>query len=1138
MNLFIGLPQKLQLYKKRTISYRLGLIVLLFSFSATTLFAQEANYSVMEVVEVTFNSQQDYQNAYLDVDVWIELQKANAAEEVYKIPIFWDGGNTFRARLVATSPGTWSWKIINETVNNADPAFIDQSGSFTATAANAIANPNNHGFIRTAANNRTLEYADGTPFFFTADTSWSILTEVFGYDQANDITGISFKDYILARKEQGFNGMNVIASFPDDTYIGDYNKNKQFPNQTRGLWSDKTWGKKIGPNGATPFEMKAPSDAVTDWSEEVDYRKINPEYWQSVDQRMQFLSDEGFVTLFEAVRRHEQWPFRTEASEKDAFYNYMRYLWARYGCYNMIFSWVHLDSDPAVYKPWRSLVAHANEKLSEQLGDQMPYGQPRTAMSFSTTFTNWGNPNTSESQTYPGIPAALDVQNVSNEGRDERMHQWLNQLYDNIEQPAVNLEPFYAGWVESGDFNKITDGLDDTTMAQMQMYGSVLSGALAGHAWGDAWYAGAAEIWGTVTERMVPRNDPQVNALTSFESQSMGHLKTFVLDEGHEYGRLIPAADTHLSDSQNFVHTLAISDDEEFALGFFAGDSRTNPRAIPHLTNLKSNTNYLFEWWNVTTGGWVSAGKISTSGNGELQPPTLPNNDRTKNWAYRIRSEAYIGEEIVEEPVEEPVELYSLRINSGGDEIIFEGETFIADNYFDTGRTLDRPQTGLQDPFKTFRYSRSQVLGYDIPLENGEYTVKLHFAELWFGATGGGAGGVGNRVFDVRMEDKLMENNLDIFAEVGPDAMLTKSYTLTVTDGQLNLDFSSLDADGGTRHPVINAIEILEIAGDVNEEEEEIEEEEVEEEEVEEEELNGLIGHWPLDEQNGTYANDLSDEGRIGTLKNGLTFDTDKTGGKIEGAVEFNGVNERISLPDIDNHMQDGFTVSAWIKPSNAGGGYQGIVGSSTAGGFMMFIRKNKLTFKVTTNENGEKLIGAGSIQNNVWQLITCTYDGETMHWFIDGKNVHNESLPGTIKDKKVAWIGWSGWGEEFYQGAMDDVRLFNNALNEEQVLSLFENGHGTTAPAFLFTEEPEETDAAVHAYVYPNPTQGRFKITGLNAKPKEVIVLNFSGFKLFSFETAANEPEIDLSNYPEGVYIVTVIQNGLVDQSFKVVKE
>ncbi len=157
---------------------------------------------------------------------------------------------------------------------------------------------------------------------------------------------------------------------------------------------------------------------------------------------------------------------------------------------------------------------------------------------------------------------------------------------------------------------------------------------------------------------------------------------------------------------------------------------------------------------------------------------------------------------------EEPND-FALRINAGGVSTTYNGETFVDDIYFNTGNTLDRPQTGLPEPYQSFRFSRSQQMSYNIPIPDGEYTVNLYFAELWFGATGGGSGGVGSRVFDVNIEGILAEDNLDVFAEAGADAMLMKTHVVTVTGGELNIDFSSLAADGGVRHPVINAIEIL-----------------------------------------------------------------------------------------------------------------------------------------------------------------------------------------------------------------------------------------------------------------------------------------------------------------------------------------
>ncbi len=62
---------------------------------------------VWETQQLTFTAANSYKNAYTDVTVWIDLSGPGFKKRVYG---FWDGGNTFQLRFVATAPGTWSWK--------------------------------------------------------------------------------------------------------------------------------------------------------------------------------------------------------------------------------------------------------------------------------------------------------------------------------------------------------------------------------------------------------------------------------------------------------------------------------------------------------------------------------------------------------------------------------------------------------------------------------------------------------------------------------------------------------------------------------------------------------------------------------------------------------------------------------------------------------------------------------------------------------------------------------------------------------------------------------------------------------------------------------------------------------------------
>ena len=98
---------------------------------------------------------------------------------------------------------------------------------------------------------------------------------------------------------------------------------------------------------------------------------------------------------------------------------------------------------------------------------------------------------------------------------------------------------------------------------------------------------------------------------------------------------------------------------------------------------------------------------------------------------------------------------------------------------------------------------------YAIPVEeSGPYLVRLHFAELYWGARGGPPGAGGRRIFSVTAEGETVLEDLDVFAEAGPGTALIKEFVVDIQDGEVNLRFT---ARAGA--PMIAAIEVLRPAG-------------------------------------------------------------------------------------------------------------------------------------------------------------------------------------------------------------------------------------------------------------------------------------------------------------------------------------
>jgi N-acetylneuraminic acid mutarotase len=155
-----------------------------------------------------------------------------------------------------------------------------------------------------------------------------------------------------------------------------------------------------------------------------------------------------------------------------------------------------------------------------------------------------------------------------------------------------------------------------------------------------------------------------------------------------------------------------------------------------------------------------------------------------------------------------------LRLNAGGQAVTTGGVAWSADQYYSGGKSYSNPSVSgiaataddvLYTSQRTARGNRGSF-SYSIPLTAaGNYTVSLHFAEIWFGAPGGDPGGAGKRIFSANLEGGPVElADYDIFAEVGPATASVKTFELEVIDGTLNIAFTAK-----VDQPVISAIEVL-----------------------------------------------------------------------------------------------------------------------------------------------------------------------------------------------------------------------------------------------------------------------------------------------------------------------------------------
>ncbi len=112
--------------------------------------------------------------------------------------------------------------------------------------------------------------------------------------------------------------------------------------------------------------------------------------------------------------------------------------------------------------------------------------------------------------------------------------------------------------------------------------------------------------------------------------------------------------------------------------------------------------------------------------------------------------------------------------------------------------TTNKTITGTDHPAR-FANAREGMYEYRCDgLENGTYTVELNFAEI-------GNKDPNKRLFDVIIEGQLVLPALDISLEVGKNRALTKTFTVTVTDGVMNIRFITRTGFG---KPIVSALRV------------------------------------------------------------------------------------------------------------------------------------------------------------------------------------------------------------------------------------------------------------------------------------------------------------------------------------------
>lgn len=210
----------------------------------------------------------------------------------------------------------------------------------------------------------------------------------------------------------------------------------------------------------------------------------------------------------------------------------------------------------------------------------------------------------------------------------------------------------------------------------------------------------------------------------------------------------------------------------------------------------------------------------------------------------------------------------------------------------------------------------------------------------------------------------------------------------------------------------------------------------------------------------------LSNDGAVsGGPQRGVT-------GQLGTAYEFDGSDDYIEIPHDDSYLMQGGTFSVWFKTDTTSRSRQGLFSKDsssydTGGHFSVFLRNNYVEVRMqSTTTSYYARSSSGSIAAGQWYHIMFAWGEEGMVLYLNGVEVDTDpytgglgTTSGGVGNYEPIVLGSNAWGSDdlvatplrdYFDGTLDDFRVFNERLSESQALEIF-NGAEEPTP---FTSE------------------------------------------------------------------------------------
>lgn len=293
---------------------------------------------------------------------------------------------------------------------------------------------------------------------------------------------------------------------------------------------------------------------------------------------------------------------------------------------------------------------------------------------------------------------------------------------------------------------------------------------------------------------------------------------------------------------------------------------------------------------------------------------------------------------------------------------------------------------------------------------------------------------------------------------------------------------------------------------------------------------NGLVAYYPF---NGN-ANDESGNNHNATVYGGSILTVDRFD-RLNSAYGLDGNDDYIALGSWFNFQK--FSIFLWVKPGDKQTSYANIIDNNHTDYRSWVMQQwgsqlNQFYFGSTSGV----ITNAFILISNQWHSVAIVHDSTSFQLYIDNKLIEQKTITQKVvyDGSQNLSLGHWGGGGRFLKGNIDDVRIYNRALSEDEIAELYYEKPTDVSKIYdispnLVNKNDSITDLTISAY--PISTNCRVELVNGNTIIKPDTIL-----KRDKFYTKAR---FSWENKPLGLYNVLLISDTdtlKLDKGFRII--